>query len=296
MVAELLQGGYDLHVHTGPDVMGRKLDDFEMAERIQGLGMKGYGIKSHFFCTAERARLVQKIYPAVNPVGAISLNEAVGGINPKAVEMAARDGARIVWLPTMDAANELAYLAGGSKYEDMPPWAKVQMELSEQGKAALGISLLADGKLRREVHEVLDIVLENRMILATGHAGKAEIYALAQEAKARKFNKLVVTHPTFPSINLSKEEQRELAEMGVYMECCYGTIEPGLGIDWEEFYAMLRHVGPRHCILSSDLGQSHKIYPTDGMIDFVTRLSENGFSREEIKTMVVENTGFLVEH
>lgn len=63
MYPELLEGAYDLHVHTGPDVMSRKLDDLEMAERIRKVGMKGYGIKSHYFCTAERAKLVHKVYP-----------------------------------------------------------------------------------------------------------------------------------------------------------------------------------------------------------------------------------------
>ena len=57
--AELLKGAYDLHVHSGPDVMPRKLDDLELAERIQKSGMKGYVIKSHYFCTAERAKIIQ---------------------------------------------------------------------------------------------------------------------------------------------------------------------------------------------------------------------------------------------
>lgn len=30
---ELLQGSYDLHIHLGPDVMPRKLEDLEMAAR-----------------------------------------------------------------------------------------------------------------------------------------------------------------------------------------------------------------------------------------------------------------------
>lgn len=33
-VKELIRGGYDLHVHSAPDVLHRKMDDIEMAKRI----------------------------------------------------------------------------------------------------------------------------------------------------------------------------------------------------------------------------------------------------------------------
>jgi hypothetical protein len=295
MYEELLYGAYDLHVHTGPDVNQRTLDDFEMAERVQKLGMKGFGIKSHYFCTAERARLVKKIYPNVNPIGAIALNYPIGGINPMAVEMAARDGAKIVWMPTFDAANELDYLLNQSNYDELPPWAKVQLELVNQGKAQAGIRILENGKLTKQVLEVIDLIAQHDLILATGHLGKQEIFALVSEARERKLKKVVVTHPTFSSVNLSKEEQKELTGLGAYMEQCFGTITPKYGIDWDGLYEVVRHVGPEHCILSSDLGMLNCPYPDEGMITFVTNLMNNGFKEEEIRRMTVENTTALVE-
>jgi hypothetical protein len=119
-------------VHTGPDVFQRKIDDMDLAERVQKLGMKGFGIKSHYFCT-ERARLVNKIYPDVHAVGAITLNYSVGGMNPLAVELAARDGAKIVWIPTFDALNEREFFLKKPKTAKLPYWAKLQHELKEQG-------------------------------------------------------------------------------------------------------------------------------------------------------------------
>ena len=62
---ELIRGAYDLHVHSAPDVLPRKMDDIDMAERIKESGMAGYAIKSHFFCTSERAQLMHKLYPEV---------------------------------------------------------------------------------------------------------------------------------------------------------------------------------------------------------------------------------------
>ncbi|MGX9133301.1 DUF6282 family protein [Rummeliibacillus sp. JY-2-4R] len=291
----LLEGGYDLHIHTGPDVNERKLDDFEMAERAIKLGLKGFGIKSHYFCSAERARLVKKIYPDVTPIGALTLNHSSGGLNPAAVDMAARDGAKIIWMPTFDAANELEYMFNQSSYEQLPPWAKLQFELKEQGKATSGITIWDDDKIKNEVLEILSIIKEQNLILATGHLGKKETYAIVQKAKEMGLKKVVVTHPTFSSIQFTKEEQLELTQMGAFMEQCYGVIAPHYGIDWPELYETMHYVGTSKTILSSDLGQTDTPYPDEGMIDFVERLAANGFSDEEIRQMTVENTSFLVD-
>ena len=77
----------------------RKMDDVEMAQRIITSGMKGYAIKSHYFCTSERAETIRKIFPGCNAVGTITLNSSVGGINPMAVEMAGRSGAKTSLVP-----------------------------------------------------------------------------------------------------------------------------------------------------------------------------------------------------
>ena len=45
----------------------------------------------------------------VRVLGALTLNASVGGMNPLAVEIAAREGARILWMPTVDAANHRAF-------------------------------------------------------------------------------------------------------------------------------------------------------------------------------------------
>ena len=63
-------------------------------------------LKSHYAPTAERAAVVRGAVPGVRALGAIALNAGVGGLNAQAVEIAARGGARIVWLPTVDAENE----------------------------------------------------------------------------------------------------------------------------------------------------------------------------------------------
>ncbi|MDT8861840.1 DUF6282 family protein [Alkalihalobacillus sp. MEB130] len=293
MGIDLLKGAYDLHVHSGPDVANRKLDDFEMAERLSKIGMKGYGIKSHYFCTAERARLVNKLYPDFHPIGAIALNNSVGGINPLAVELAARDGAKIVWMPTVDSTNEQDYFKKGN-HKKLPFWAKLQKELMDQGKVQSSISILEGDQLIKEAYDVLDIIKNHNIILATGHLGKEETFVLVKAASDMGIKKIILTHPNFPSTRYTKEEQKELASLGAYMEFCFTTPHSGK-TTWEEVYEEIRFVGAEKCILSTDLGQPTALYPDEGLQMFVNNLLENGFSEDEIRQMTVKNTTFLVE-
>ncbi|MDC3424218.1 DUF6282 family protein [Aquibacillus sp. 3ASR75-11] len=294
-VDKLLDGAYDLHVHTAPDVVERKLDDLDLAERAAKVGIKGFGIKSHYFCTAERARLVHKVYPSVKPVGAIVLNNAVGGFNPLAVEMAGRDGAKIVWMPTFDSENEQAFFRAG-KHKKLPFWAKLQTELMEQGKTTESIKVFeGDGiTFKKEVTDVLDIIANHNMILATGHLGKKETFAIVKAAKELHVNNIIITHPNFPSTYYTKEEQKELADLGAFMEHCFTTPKTGK-ISWEEVYEQIRYVGPEHCIISTDLGQPSALYPDEGLREFYTNLLANGFTFDEVKQMAQDNPAQLVE-
>ena len=61
-VKELLKGGYDLHVHSAPDCLPRKMDDIDMAERITASTLSGYAIKNHWTSTAGRAKLINALY------------------------------------------------------------------------------------------------------------------------------------------------------------------------------------------------------------------------------------------
>ncbi len=180
-----------------------------MAQRIITSGMKGYAIKSHYFCTSERAETIRKIFPSCNAIGTITLNSSVGGINPMAVEMAGRSGAKLVWFPTVDSEHELAHLAH-SPSEKLPYWAQIKEQMKAEGIVSPTICILKDGKLKDEVFSVLDIIARFNMILATSHISKAEAFALVKAAKERKVERIIITHVDFPSTFYTIEEQKEL--------------------------------------------------------------------------------------
>ena len=63
----------------------------------------------------------------------MTLNWAVGGMNALAVEIAAREGARIVWMPTVDSPAETAGRTEPKPGDKVPLWAKLQHELRGLG-------------------------------------------------------------------------------------------------------------------------------------------------------------------
>jgi hypothetical protein len=289
----LLQGAYDLHIHSAPDILPRKGDDLEFARRAAEAGMAGIVIKSHYTLTAERAKLVQQLVPGVKIFGAIALDHAVGGLNPVALDVAGRSGARVVWFPTVDAANEIAYLESHPDSKK-PYWYKIQMDLREKGITRPPLSVLGeDGKLLPVVYELFDVIASHKMILATGHLGVPEIMAIVKEGRAYGLERIVVTHPEFPSVALPTDLQVEVARQGAFLERCYHVAHSGK-CSWEQVFADIRTVGVSSTILSTDSGQPTGLWPADALADYYQHLLDAGFSTAEIRTMGTTNPGGVV--
>jgi hypothetical protein len=166
-----IQGGYDLQVHVAPDVIARRIDDLDLAKEFLAAGLKGFVLKSHYFPTAERAAVVTKAVPGIKAYGAIALNHSVGGLNPVAIELAGRSGCRIVWMPTVDAANETAGRPGGTN-KKLPFWAQIQLELAATGLNPPPMTVIEEnGELTAPARSCLELIRKHDMILATGHLG-----------------------------------------------------------------------------------------------------------------------------
>jgi hypothetical protein len=286
---ELLRGAYDTHVHVAPDVVERKIDDISLARALQHLGMDGVVLKSHYVGTAERASVVRAAVPGVDTLGAIAMNRAVGGMNPLAVEIAGREGARTVWMPTVDAVNE-AHEREAPVGAKVPVWVKLQLELRAQGLEIEPVPVLDDdGDVLPETREVLAMIARHGMLLATGHMGRDEIFAVLDAALAEGVSEIVITHPDFPSQALPVEDQRTLAARGALLERCFTTPHTGK-IAWNTWIENIRACGAEHSVLSTDLGQVFNPPVQDGMALMVDRLLDAGFSDEEVHTMAVVNT------
>jgi hypothetical protein len=284
---ELVRGAYDLHVHVEPDLAARRIDDLALARHFAELGLAGFVLKSHYTPTAERAAVVRAAVPGVRALGSIVLNAGVGGLNALAVEIAARSGARIVWLPTVDAENEAR--EDGPKPPKQPAWRAIQDEFEAAGVAGEPVKL-TDGALEG----VLGVVARHGVVLATGHLSRAEIRTVVDAAFAAGVSHVVVTHPDYPTRGVPIEEQRELAARGALLERCFAPIHTGK-VSWEQTFEAIRATGPEHNVLSTDLGQPANPPVEDGLALMADRLLEAGFSEDEVRTMAVVNTRMLAD-
>jgi len=289
-----IQGAYDLQVHVAPDVIERRTDDIDLGTDFLSRGLNGFVLKSHYVPTAERAQVVSRAVPGIEAYGAIAMNHSIGGLNPVAVEIAGRSGNKIVWMPTVDAANETAgRLDGGS--DKLPFWAKIQREIAAAGITRPPMTVLdGEGGISEETRQCLELIAKHEMILATGHLGRHEIFPLVKEARNAGIKRIVITHAEFPSQNLTGAEQAELADLGAIIEHCFTTYHTNKA-PWEAVFANIRAVGVERAILSTDLGQKTNPPVAEGFAMFAQQLLDAGFTGAEINRMAATIPHSLIE-
>ena len=289
-----LEGAYDLQVHVGPDVIARRVDDIDCAKEFLAHGLKGFVLKSHYIQTGERAQVVTKAVPGSRVFGAVTLNHSVGGLNPVAVEIAGRSGCKIVWMPTVDAENETAGRHDGGTAK-LPFWAKIQRELAAEGISPPPLSAIDEsGAVVESARRCLERIARHNMVLATGHLGRREIFALVRTARDMGLKKVLVTHAEFPSQNLTGNEQQELADAGALIEHCFTTTYTAKAT-WDATFANIRKTGVSRSLISTDLGQTINPPVAEGFGMFAQKLLDAGFTRDEVRTMAVTNPARLID-
>jgi hypothetical protein len=190
----LLEGAVDTHVHSAPDLVPRKLDDLQVARQACARGMAAIVLKNHFFTTALRAALVEAQVPGICVIGSIVLNQSMGGINPWAVEAAARGGAKVVWMPTAHSEHQLRGEASGGRPHPAA--------LTLPGREATVRVFDADGVPTADTDAVLEIVRDHEMVLATGHLSPDEVDRFTARALHVGCQRIVSTHPDLPLISM----------------------------------------------------------------------------------------------
>lgn len=272
-----LHGVIDVHVHSAPDSGPRAIDAITVARLARDHGMRGLVFKNHYTHTASLAYIVAKAVPGIELFGGVALNASVGGVNPAAVRhMAATTGGhgKIVWMPTFDSEHYHRNLRPNPGH----------------------VSVSRDGKLLPQTLDVLDIIAELGLALATGHSSPEESLLLIEAARERGIRGIIVTHPLPTPVAMSVEQQKRAAAMGAFLEYPFNAT---LASDhlwkgppeekFEAYVRAIRAVGPRHVILSSDLGQVLNPVHTDGLTAYFQRLRAAGFSAEEIDLMARRN-------
>lgn len=265
---ELMAGAYDLHVHTAPSAFPRCQDGFQLVREADEAGMAGVMLKSHYESTAVRAELINRYSGCrARAYGGLALNWPAGGLNVYAVENALKVGAKIIWMPTRDAANSLCFGNMEGDFFDRK-----------------GISVLNEnGGLKDAVYEIMDAVKRYDAVLATGHISPQESLVLCREGCTRGV-RMILTHPEFPRTTVPAETQKELADLGVLIEKNWYNIAQK-SVTAEKMAATIRLVGSSRCYIATDRGQKGLPTPVSEFRRFIQTLLQTGLTQDELRDL-----------
>lgn len=279
-----LKGAIDLHTHPAPDIVPRSQTIPEAIADFSAAGFAGFVAKSHVSSTASLCA-AQNADSQARAVGAIALNRPVGGLNAGAVEVAARLGARVVWLPTVDSRRqrEEATVPGPP-----PLWARTQAELARTPGYGPPIPVLEGSRVVPALHDVLDVVKEHSLLLATGHLDCEEVFAVLDAAADHGIERVMVTHPDLPRQRITPDAQIEMARRGAWIERTMASLLEGK-LSLEDALRGIRACGTGSTLLTGDLGQPDNGPIVDGVRRWATCLRDAGFAGGEIRQLLVLN-------
>ncbi|WP_454747370.1 DUF6282 family protein [Ciceribacter selenitireducens] len=289
-IAELLVGAIDLHCHSGPAAMPRILDHHEAMLDAAAAGFRAVLYKDHFYLGVAHAVILEKLVPdtGVKLFSGLALNNASGGINPHAVNHAINIGAKIVWLPTLSAANHIAQTQGQAK--NFPKTAKRMLD-------PIPLTALdANGRITDDTKMVLDLIAEGDIILAGGHLPAKELIQVFEEAGRRGVKRMLVNHPTYV-VNCSDDDMKALVELGAYLEHSICMFIEGKSLEFSpsDLAHYIELAGPERTVLSSDLGLQGAPRPIEGFRQIVGMLLDLQFSKQDIRTMIGDNAAWLLD-
>lgn len=269
-----LEGVIDMHVHTNPDIRRRAYDDFELMEAGIRVGARAIVIKTHQGTTMDRAYLCNRHNEIVHHgnnnftmFGSVTMNRVIGGINPNAVEVGLKLGAKVIWLPTQSARNHL---------------------LKNHKDPSGCVDVIRDGKIVPELKTVFQLVKDYDAVLATAHISPAEAFVVVEAARNAGVKKIVVTHPEWWLVDMSLEDQiRIVKDYDVILERCYAqnlgnnTYKSNL----PDNLVAIKEVGYKNVMCDTDGGQVENPHWEIAMAEYLQYLIDHGIPEEQVRYM-----------
>ena len=269
-----LQGVIDMHVHSNPDIRHRAYDDFELMEAGIRVGARAIVIKTHQGTTVDRAFLCNRhneiIHQGDNDFtmfGSVTMNRQMGGINPWAVESGLKLGAKVIWLPTQSARNNM---------------------LKQNQDPSDCVEVVQGGKVVPELLTIFRLGKDYDVVLGTGHVSPEECFRVVEAARDAGVKKLVVTHPEWWMVGMSLEDQvRIVKDYDVILEHCFaqpmggGKYKSNLPMNLEAVKAC----GYKNVMVSTDGGQVENPNWEIALEQYMQYLSDHGVGEDELRYM-----------
>jgi len=287
-VDSLLAGAIDMHCHSGPSVMPRKIDHIDALKEASNAGMRALLFKDHFYSAAPITELLSTHYGHldVTMISGVPLNDTSGGFNPYAVDHGLKLGARLVWMPTFSAANHIRQNRRGHMLPTSVPMRRPKMLTVVD----------EDGRIKDEVKEILDQIAEFDAVLSAGHLHISEIWPLFEEAEKRGVKRRLVQHPTY-TIGATYEDIAELTASGAFIEhslCMFIQESRFQYFPGEELRQVVDAGGIDQTILGSDLGQINNPTPVTGFRAVIRLCIGLGYEDDAIRRLIGGNAARLL--
>jgi len=287
---ELLEGAGDPHIHTSPSLVpNRKSDIWRLVDACERWRMAFGVVKWHHGDSVTAVEVVNSVHHGpFRLYGGLVLNAPVGGLNPYAVDVAVTLGAKIVWLPTLDADGHGRAIGqlGGFPFQQVR-----RTRLPETG-----IRIVDEGgELKAEMKDILSILSGSETVLATGHITTEEIIRLEEFIRREGLDlHLLVNHIDFSVPNLTVKDVETLSAANVWFELAYFTVS-ALGHSSTEAIKHLVETNPTaQFVLATDSGQQKNPICPEAMLDFVSLLLDGGVSKARLDLMLHRNTRELL--
>jgi len=253
--------------------------------------MAGIVVKSHFESTIAKAYHAQREVTNLRFFPAIVLNRGVGGINPVAVSHALYQGARVVWMPTIDARNHAKHFGSTGTFG----FASMTLSYQKSARPQEDLTVLENGHLGDATKEVIDLIARYDVALATAHLSEEEIFQVVDYALSKKVRRIIITHPEYIVPHLDIKIQVQLAQQGCFMEYCAASIFPMvISATANQVKEMIDAVTPKRAVLATDSGQPFTARSPEQLRVFAQILHEKGVSEAAIAQMAIKNPAFLL--
>lgn len=294
-VDEILKGVIDVHLHGAPlgSWLAGRPPMTETCIEASKAGMKALVFKDHNTMTNNCAIIIQEflekmrqeeeakgnVFTPVEVYGGTVLNNTVGGMNAKAVEVALGYGrCKEVWLPSLDAKHQ----RGAMGLEG-------------------GIQVADAGEPTAEMKKILELLADynkngkgDRCALSSCHVSNEEKFAILDYINKKGMDvDVLLDHVTQELTVLTPAEAREVIDKGGYLEFAECSCIPWAGMqDWIVAFDysmnlikdLIKEKGPDHLVLITDAGQPGN-EPVQGWKSFIKTLLSQGVSEKDINIM-----------
>jgi len=280
VVDELMEGSIDTHVHGGSEPFERRELEDDIAIDCTRAKMKAVVIKNWYHPSASKIALLQKAADnwaeanQLNPVqvfGGITLNNSVGGLNPEAViRCLGFPGFKYVWMPTTDSHYHQSNILNRKKHT--------------------GIKYLSEkGQVVHQMKEILHVIADNNLVLASGFYPYRETAPLMEEAKRTGVKRMELIHPTLMHTKHTLAEMKELTQEGVKIGLTgIASVNARFIEGIRSVFKIIRELSD-YMVLGSSSGQIQNPTHIEGMKWMIRVLLSYGITKEEVTKIFKTN-------